>query len=266
VINSLARTLCAALLVSAVPGAAFAEASTRMAGPAAADNVSYRVQPRLPSTLEIPSSGRFVLVDAASAQLFMIEDGRVQDTMRVIVGKPDAATPVVKSAIYDATLNPYWHVPADLARTIIAPRVLKDGASYLKERGYQVLSSFDEDAREIPVSSVDWKAVAEGKARVFVRQLPGPTNSMGRMKFAFANEGGIYLHDTPRKELFDDPERKLSAGCVRLEDAERLASWLLGTDPEASNSTPEQKVALPRPVPITITYLDQPARIQLAGL
>ena len=215
--------------------------------------------------MEIPTSGRFVLVDAASAQLFMIEDGRVRDTMRVIVGKPTAATPTIKSAIYTATLNPYWHVPADLARTIVAPRVLADGLSYLKERGYEVVSSF-EGGRVLPASEVDWKAVAEGREQVFVRQRPGPANSMGQVKFSFPNADGIYLHDTPRKELFDEAQRNLSAGCVRLEDAQRLASWLLGYEPSAGSKQPEQDVRLSRPVPITIAYLDAPARVQLASL
>ena len=48
---------------------------------------------------DIPPSGRYVLVDAASARLFMIEDGRVRDTMRVIVGRSAAATPALKSVL-----------------------------------------------------------------------------------------------------------------------------------------------------------------------
>src|SRR5213595_414569 len=63
---------------------------------------------------EIPLHGRYVLVDANSARLYMIDDGRVQDLMRVIVGKPDTPTPTLKDAINYETLNPYWHVPADL--------------------------------------------------------------------------------------------------------------------------------------------------------
>ena len=59
---------------------------------------------------QIPVHGRYVLVDAASARLYMIEDGRVQDSMRVIVGKPETPTPELKSVINYETLNPYWHV------------------------------------------------------------------------------------------------------------------------------------------------------------
>ena len=89
---------------------------------------------------QIPLHGRFVLVDAASARLYMMEDGRVQDSMRVIVGKPETPTPELKSVLNYETLNPYWHVTPDLAQTLIAPRVLQGGNAYLTDHGYEVLS------------------------------------------------------------------------------------------------------------------------------
>ena len=214
---------------------------------------------------QIPLHGRFLLVDAASARLYMIEDGRVQDTMRVIVGKPETPTPELKSVLNYETLNPYWHVPADLTRTLIAANVLKQGPAYLTQHGYEVVSAFAADARVLPPDSVDWKAVAAGTAQIFVRELPGPANSLGNFKFDLPDGDGIYLHDTPRKELFAQDERNLSHGCVRLEDAQRLARWLLGKDPPAA-SVPEENILLPKPVPITISYLDPGSRTQLAML
>ena len=215
---------------------------------------------------EIPDNGRYVLVDAASARLFMIEGGKVRDSMRVIVGKPAAATPALSSTLHYATLNPYWHVPEDLAQTLIAPRVVKDGTAYLTERGYEVVSGFGDDARILPPDSIDWAAVAAGKAVAHVRQRPGPANSMGQIKFDLPDGNGIYLHDTPKKELFAKAERNLSNGCVRLEDAPRLARWLLGTEPPLAAAPPEQHVRIPRSVPITIAYLDTRAQMQFAGL
>ncbi|HSQ99154.1 MAG TPA: L,D-transpeptidase family protein [Sphingomicrobium sp.] len=214
---------------------------------------------------QIPVHGRYVLVDAASARLYMIEDGRVRDSMKVIVGKPETPTPELKSVLNYETLNPYWHVTADLAKTLIAPRVLKDGNAYLTDRGYEVVSGWGPDARVLSPDSIDWKAVAAGEAKVYVRQRPGPANSLGRFKFDLPNGDGIYLHDTPKKELFALEERNLSHGCVRLEDAERLARWLLGKDPPAA-STPEANVLIPRPVPIMISYLDPRSQNELAFL
>ena len=268
---NIARTACAALLLSLTPiaGPAAAKSGAPHSG-AIATGLAIPVgvqKPKLAAMAdEIPARGRSILVDAASARLYMLEDGRPVDSMKVIVGKPSARTPAVKSLLYAATLNPYWHVPVDLAKSIIAPRVLKDGMSYLEERGYEVVSTFGKDARVLDASQVDWQAVADGEEKVFVRQRPGPANSMGQMKFGFANNNGIFLHDTPRKELFSEEDRDLSAGCVRLEDAERLASWLLGHEPELESAAPEQQVALPKPVPIVITYLDDEPSMHLAAL
>src|SRR6478672_6702092 len=214
---------------------------------------------------QIPLHGPYILVDAASARLYMIEDGRVQDSMKVIVGKPDTPTPALKDVINYETLNPYWHVTADLAKTLIAPRVLQDGDAYLTGRGYEVVSGWGPDAQVLSPDSVDWKAVAAGTAQVHVRQLPGPANSLGHFKFDLPNGDGIYLHDTPKKELFAQDKRDLSHGCVRLEDAQRLARWLLGKDPPAA-SAPEENILLPRPVQITISYLDARTQTWLAAL
>jgi len=218
----------------------------------------------LPGT-DIPASGRYVLVDAASARLYMIEDGRVRDSMKVIVGKPETPTPELTSVINYETLNPYWHVTPDLAKSLIAPRVLNDGQAYLTDRGYEVVTAWGPDAKILSPDSVDWKAVAAGEARVYVRQRPGPANSLGYFKFDLPDGDGVYLHDTPKKELFAQDQRNLSHGCVRLEDAPRLARWLLGNDPPTA-ALPEQHVLLPKPVPITISYLDAGDQMKLASL
>jgi len=253
-----------ALMMSAVPslasGAASADESEAVIG---VDPLALIGAGAAYSTI-LPSSGRYVLVDAGAARLFMIEDGKVADSMRVIVGKPASSTPVMKSMLQSATLNPYWNVPTDLAQTIIAPRVLEQGASYLRKNRYVVVSEFGAEAREVSAESVDWKEVAAGRAKAFVRQLPGRSNAMGRIKFGFAGSDGIFLHDTPDKQLFAASERNLSNGCVRLEDAGRLARWLFGADPAAPSAAPEQIVSMPAGVPIVITYSRAPAPIELS--
>jgi murein L,D-transpeptidase YcbB/YkuD len=78
---------------------------------------------------------------------------------------------------------------------------------------------------------------------------------MGRMKFQFPNNLGVYLHDTPERDLLRETARQRSAGCVRVEDAPRLARWLFGRMPTAPSRAPEQQVPLIQPVPVYITYL-----------
>jgi murein L,D-transpeptidase YcbB/YkuD len=199
--------------------------------------------------------GRFVLVNAAAQKLFMYENGQPVDSMRVVVGKPKNATPMMAALIRFASLNPYWNVPPDLAAERIAPGVLKEGERHLRVRGYQVLSTWDDNAQVVDPNTVDWQAVADGRTEVRVRQLPGPGNAMGQMKFMFPNQFGVYLHDTPEKELLSEASRLYSGGCVRLEDAPRLARWLFGRELEASSNQPELPVPLPGPVPVVITYL-----------
>ena len=248
------RVIGAALLLALSQGPARAAESRAESAATVGADPRALIGPDAFFSPVLPASGRYVLVDAAQARLFMVEDGRVADSMRVVVGKPSSSTPVVRSELRGATLNPYWNVPTDLGQTLIAPRVLKHGTAYLARHRYIVVTSFDADATEIAADDVDWHAVAEGRQRVFVRQLPGGANAMGRIKFGFAGTDGIFLHDTPDKTLFEASDRRQSNGCVRLEDADRLARWLFGTAPEAPSDRPEQRVAMPAPVPILITY------------
>lgn len=206
--------------------------------------------------LPAATSGRYVLVNAAAGRLDMVEPGgKLAGTMRVVVGKPAQQTPMMAALIRFTSLNPYWNVPPDLVAERVAPYVLKEGFSFLRAKGYQVLSDWTDEARPVDPATIDWKAVAEGRTEIRVRQLPGPHNSMGAMKFMFPNEQGIYLHDTPSTELFSEAARFFSGGCVRLEAAPRLAAWLYGRPLRASGARPEQQVNLPESVPVYLTYL-----------
>jgi murein L,D-transpeptidase YcbB/YkuD len=204
--------------------------------------------------LPVPFS-RHVLLDIVGARLWMYENGQPVDSMKVIVGKVETQTPIMAGYIRYATLNPYWNVPAELLRTTIANGVLNQGVGYLKARGYEVFENWEEGAAKLDPASVDWKAVKRGELNLRVRQKPGGANSMGNVKYEFPNPQGIYLHDTPSKELMSKAVRQLSNGCVRLEDAERLGRWLLGGNLPRAGAGPEHRVDLAEPVPIYITYL-----------
>jgi murein L,D-transpeptidase YcbB/YkuD len=198
---------------------------------------------------------RYILVNAAQQRLYTFENGKQADTMVVVVGKPKYPTPMITAYVRFASLNPYWFVPPDLAAERIAPKVLKQGLGYLDDLGYQILSDWTPDAQIIDPKTIDWKAVADGRTEVLIRQLPGPHNSMGRMKFMFPNAAGVYLHDNPERELFTEASRLYSGGCVRLEDAARLGHWLFGYDLQWEGAGTEEMVPLKTPVPVYITYL-----------
>jgi L,D-transpeptidase YcbB len=201
---------------------------------------------------------RYVLVDAVGATLWMYEHGKPVGSMKVVVGKPETPTPTMAGFIRHAIVNPYWNVPTELAQRNIATQVRKQGLKYLKANGYEVMSDFTADAKPIDPKKVDWAAVARGDERIRVRQRPGTVNFMGKVKYEFPNEQGIYLHDTPDRHLFKESARQFSNGCVRLEDAERFGKWLLGKPlPKTvpGKAAPEQRLDLPTLVPVYITYL-----------
>lgn len=208
---------------------------------------------RLPAPEE---QSKYVLVDAGDARLSMWENGKKVDEMKIVVGKAETATPMMAAYIKYASVDPYWNVPPDLVKNLIAPRVVAQGASYLTTREYQVMTDYSDDAKLIDPNDVDWQAVANGTQEVRLRRLPSPANSMGMMKFMLPNYFGIYLHDSPEKEHFTKNELWISNGCVRLEDYKRVARFLFdGSIPRAKDPKIEEEVDLPQPIPVYMTYL-----------
>ncbi len=198
--------------------------------------------------------GRYVLVNTANQRLYMFEHGKVVDEMKVVAGRANAQTPLMNAFIRYAIVNPYWDVPSDLV-VKLAPNVVAQGRSYLQNKGYQIVSDFSDSPTIIDPESIDWHSVAAGRRAVQMRQHPGPANSMGSVKFMFPNTQGIWLHDTPSRDLFANSTRLESAGCVRLEDAWRLGSWLFKKPIKPVGKDINLKLALPDPIPVFITYL-----------
>ncbi len=208
---------------------------------------------RLPPTRTFD---RYVVVDSGAAMAHLFVGDRIVDSMRIIVGSPKTKTPMMAVLMRNAKANPYWHVPPEMVRSLTAKKVREQGLSYFDDFHYEVLSDWSGNGRVIDPKTVNWKAIASGKQKpnMLVRQLPGPWNSMGNMKFEMPNDFGIYLHDTPVKELFAKDDRWISNGCVRLQDYRRFATWVFGRMPQVTSSR-EQRIDLPRPVPIYMTYL-----------
>jgi murein L,D-transpeptidase YcbB/YkuD len=207
---------------------------------------------RLPATRAFD---RYIVIDSGAAMAYLFDRDRAADSMRVVVGSPKTKTPMMAVLMEDAKVHPYWNVPPELIRTLTARRIGEQGLSYLDDFHYEVLANWSPQAPVIDPKTVNWKQIARGKAEpgIRVRQLPGPWNSMGEMKFEMPNDYGIYLHDSPHKELFAEDERHLSNGCIRLSDYRRFAAWVFGRMPQAT-SPREQEFQLPRPVPVYMTY------------
>jgi murein L,D-transpeptidase YcbB/YkuD len=170
-------------------------------------------------------------VNLAAARLAYWRDGKLADTRKVVVGKPETETPQLGSPIYRLVANPTWTVP----RSIQSKEIAGKGAAYLRR------------------NNMAWK---DG----WIVQQPGPKNSLGLVKFDMRNEHQIYLHDTPAKQLFSEVQRQRSHGCVRVEDALGFAAMLAkdeGIEAEwekARATGKESFVPLPREIPVRLIY------------
>ncbi len=204
----------------------------------------------------------------------MIEDARVIITMRVVTGTRVRRTPVFTGRMTYMELNPYWHIPPIIAKEDILPRLWKD-PKYLVKENIRVFQGWAAKAPEIDPASVDWSQITPEKFPFKLRQDPGPSNALGRIKFMFPNKFAIYLHDTPARGLFNHTTRSFSSGCIRIEKPIDLAEYLLRGQPEwtrekivaAINSNKTQIVWIPEPMAVHILYwtawVDQGAVIHL---
>jgi murein L,D-transpeptidase YcbB/YkuD len=189
-----------------------------------------------------PLPERYVIVNVPGFELKIYDQQNWTRTMRVVVGKKDWLTPTfLSSGINQVILNPYWHVPPNIAKQDIYPRLQKE-PDYLKRLGIQ--------------------AISDPNGNVQLRQSPGDKNLLGRIKFSFPNHSSAYLHDSPEKGLFDSVLLSFSHGCIRVEDAIGLAEWILKKQgwtesrlQQAINSNKTQTLSVSHPIPLYIIYL-----------
>jgi murein L,D-transpeptidase YcbB/YkuD len=168
----------------------------------------------------------YLLVNIAGFRFELVEQGRPVFQGRVVVGRPSRPTPQFNSRITRLVINPDWVVPPTIVKKDILPKARKD-PTYPTCAGLEVLSGWEADAETIDPTSVDWSKIRASCVPFKFRQPPGPDNPLGQVKFMFANAFDVYLHDTNHKTLFQDAKRAFSSGCVRIEEAYRLAQYLL---------------------------------------
>ncbi|CAN5739876.1 L,D-transpeptidase family protein [soil metagenome] len=179
---------------------------------------------------------RFVVVNIAGFEMEVVEQGRAIQTMNVVVGQLDRQTPVFADSIQHIVVNPYWNVPDGIFEKDVRPAMDQDPA-YLVNHNMEMVN---------------------GR----VRQLPGPTNSLGKFKFLFPNEYDVYLHDTPQGHLFSRWRRDFSSGCIRLERPEEFARLLLDKQTDSGSGQldallthwNERWIKLDRPLPVYLLY------------
>lgn len=201
---------------------------------------------------------RYILVNISGFNLIAVQDGVRVLNMRIVVGRDYRSTPSFSSKISHLVLNPYWNVPASIARKDLLPKQ-KNNPDYLASEGIRVFSDYQYRS-ELDPYSIDWHSAGNALPYVF-RQDPGKRNALGTIKFMFPNPFSIYLHDTPSKYLFQKDIRTFSSGCIRLEKPLQLAEFVLGKSFEQADiaekirSGKTQTVNLSERVPVYLLYL-----------
>ena len=162
---------------------------------------------------------QFVVVNIAGYTIYLVKGQNVVWNARVQVGKTYRRTPLFRSDISYLVFNPTWTVPPGIIAADILPAARQDPRA-ITRKGLRV---FDGAGREVNPESIDWSRFRSGNIPYTLRQDPGPSNALGRIKFMFPNPYAVYLHDTPSQSLFERADRAFSSGCVRVERALELA-------------------------------------------
>jgi murein L,D-transpeptidase YcbB/YkuD len=187
--------------------------------------------------LPIKTDKEYVLVNIPAFSLQVMSEDSLVFECEAIVGKETNKTAIFKGLMKHIVFNPYWNIPDQIAEKEIIPAIARN-KDYLKE------------------NHMEWY---EGR----LRQVPGPDNALGAIKFVFPNPFDIFLHDTPAKGLFKEQKRAFSHGCIRISAPLQLAAYLLSGQKgwssqkmnEILSRSKEYYVKLEREVPVYILYL-----------
>src|SRR5436190_6323630 len=186
-------------------------------------------------------SGNLIVVNIPEFVLHVYEGKQKAFDIDVVVGKEGHNTMMFNGDLNQVVFSPYWNVPPSIVAKEILPAIEKN-PNYLAKENMEITGNDD----GLPV----------------VRQKPGASNALGKVKFLFPNSFNIYFHDTPAKSLFEKDKRAYSHGCIRLKEPEKFANYVLRNQPEwtpekiseAMNSGDEKYVKVKDPIPVVITY------------
>jgi murein L,D-transpeptidase YcbB/YkuD len=165
----------------------------------------------------------FIYVNIPAFQMRIYKKNRMIRNLKVIVGAVKTPTPLVNSRIERIITNPEWQVPRSITIDEMLPKLKSDSGFLNRNR----LRLIDRNRTIIPYNQVDWNTVSAETFDLFIRQESGEGNSLGAVKFVFPNPYSIFLHDTSGKRSFSKDIRALSHGCVRVQDPEILADYLI---------------------------------------
>lgn len=222
-----------------------------------------------------PLGDRRIMVNLPDFTVTLLDGERVMFHERVVVGMPSRQTPEFSDEMQFLVLNPTWFVPRSIATKDLLPQLQQDPEAFMR-RGMRLVRI---DGEPLPddLSTHDFSVYTASSFPYRIRQQPSDDNALGAVKFMFPNDDAIYLHDTPRRSLFNRDTRAFSSGCIRVRDPLRLAELLFEPQrPDARafidailSTGRERTVHLERTVPVHLTYrtawVDEAGTLQLRG-
>ncbi len=201
----------------------------------------------------------YIIVNIAKYQLYYLDSGRVIFNTKVMVGKDETQTPAFRDKLEYIVFNPTWTLPQSISSKETLPHLIKDSL-YLKKNNMVII---DSKGQVLSDSGIVWSDYSEDYFPFTIRQEPGPSNALGRVKFLFPNKYAVYLHDTPSKYLFAKEERAFSHGCIRVQkplDFSELilsrqdSNWTMDSIRTVIDSAATMNVRLKKSIPIYIMY------------
>jgi len=207
------------------------------------------------------SKKRYVVVNIPAAQVEAVEANKVYARYAGVVGKPDRATPLLRSTISQLNFNPVWRLPP----TVISKDLIPRGRE-MQQAGKNVLVKFGIDAydgsgKKVDPEKIDWSSAQPNSFSY--SQQPGKENPLGFLKINFNSAESVYMHDTPKESLFGRNFRAASSGCIRVNNIQHSAVWLLRSNPgydeyriqQIKESGQRGNVTLKSPVPLYFVYI-----------
>lgn len=174
-------------------------------------------------------------VNVADERLILYRADQPVFSTRVVVGEDVERnqSPEFYATIGASFYNPPWVVPADIARAEILPKLSHD-PDYLNRNKMVMLTNGE------------------------VEQLPGPDAGLGLIMFDMPNRFDVYLHDTPDRDVFSRDNRRISHGCIRVQNPREFAALLMDQPIDAINrgiaTGNTSRNDLPTPVPVFVVY------------
>jgi len=200
---------------------------------------------------------RIVVANIPAAQIEAIENGIAVTRHTAVAGKPDRPSPDVRSKITQINFNPFWTVPVSIIRKDLIPKMQAE-PDYLTKNHIRI---FDPKNNELLPSQIDW--YSEEAVNYKFKQDAGNFNSLGSIKINFPSPDGVYMHDTPSKNLFGEDFRFASSGCMRVQNVRELVYWILAETPgwskaeidEVIKSGERKDAKVAKPLPLYWVYI-----------